>query len=492
MSLGVHTNINSLSAQRSLAGTQKLMETAMERLSTGQRINSAGDDAAGLAMASRLSTQVKGLDMAVKNARDGQSMVQALESGLQEIDDILQRMKELAVQSANGTLRSTDRTYIGDEATALIAEIDRIQTDTKFNGIALFDGNLSTSLQVGANSGETISLTQASVASGSLGAFTISDGPSALDAAGTTIPANNVTTNEDLTITNTATSASGTTTAAAGDSAKATAVSVNALTATTGVEATAKTLASISFSAAATVDLEINGTGIVATAVTTNGYSGLVDAINNISGTTGVTAKVETGGTRVILTDADGDDITLVRTDSTASNMAVNALETDESQSAITDGTVHGASDATNNDSIRIQGHVVFTSSDDFTVASGGTATNGYVDSASNTATANALSSVDLSSITAASTAMATIDGAIEKIADMRSALGAIDNRLDHTQSNLLTVSEATSAARSKILDADYAKESAALAKAQVLMQAGTAMLAQANAEPHLVLQLLQ
>jgi flagellin len=226
-----------------------------------------------------------------------------------------------------------------------------------------------------------------------------------------------------------------------------------------------------------------------AIAVTTSSYAALVSAINSISGTTGVTAELAGSGTQFYITDADGDDITLVRTDTATGSLAVQTVEDDGTTTVNTAATVQVAN---SNDSLRIQGMVAFSGADSFTVASAGTPTNGYVSAASVTASQNAISSLDLTTIAKAGVALTTISGAIEKIADMRADLGAVDNRLDHTQSSLLNISEATSAAKSKITDADFATESANLSKAQVLQQAGTAMLAQANASPQMVLQLIQ
>ena len=494
MALGILTNVSALAAQRSLADSQKLMDTAMERLSSGQRINSASDDAAGLATSMRMESQIRGLDMAVKNTVDGQAMVQTIEGALSEVDAMLQRMRELAVQSANGTLRVTDRNYIEAEKDALVAEIDRIQANTTFNGVKVFDGLLNTSFQVGADSAQSISMTQGSIASSVLGAHRIAEGPQSLTAAGATVPVTTVTANEDLTITNTVTNASATTAATAGDTAKATATAVNALTSTTGVVAEAKTRAVLSFSHNETVNLTIGSssgataaTGAIA--VTTSSYAALVSAINSISGTTGVTAELAGSGTQFYLNDADGDDITLIRTDTATGSMAVQTVEDDGTTTVNTAATLQLAN---SNDALRIQGMVAFSGADSFTVASAGTPTNGYVSGASVASSQNAISSLDLTTIDKSNVALTTISGAIEKIAAMRADLGAVDNRLDHTQSSLLNISEATSAAKSKITDADFATESANLSKAQVLQQAGTAMLAQANASPQMVLQLIQ
>ena len=161
MALGVVTNVSSLAAQRSLAETSKVMEQAMERLSSGKRINSAGDDASGLATASRMEAQIRGINQAVRNANDGQSMVQAVESAMGEVGDILQRLRTIAVQAASDTSSTTDRTYLNEEKTALLAEINRIASKSQFNGKNILDGTLAASIQVGSKANDTVDLTVA-------------------------------------------------------------------------------------------------------------------------------------------------------------------------------------------------------------------------------------------------------------------------------------------------------------------------------------------
>ncbi len=500
MSLGILTNVSGLAAQRSLSEANRMMETSMERLTTGKRVNSAADDAAGLATASRMEAQIRSLDMAAKNAVDGQAMVQTIESSLSEVDSILQRMRELAVQSANGTLSVQDRLYIEAEKDALVAEVDRIQSNVEFNGVKLFDGNLSTSIQVGKDTGDTIALTQASIASSGLGGHQVDTGPSGLLAVGASVPTNSNATDNDITITNNVTGATAVTTAAAADSAKQTAAKVNALAGTTGVTATA-TNVNIIKTTETSANMTLTITGGVGSAdtgsfaVSSASFGAMVDAVNNVSGSTGVTAALATGGTGLILTELDGDDIQLVRTDSNDKELDFDSLNSDGTElggSGTTgDLVLHQDADV-GGDSARLVGRILFTSSDSFSLADTGTATDGYLGASSADSAINAISSIDLATVAGSSSALAAIDGAIEKVADMRADLGAVDNRLTHTHQTLLVQSEATSAARSKIVDADYAVESANLAKAQVLMQAGTAMLAQANASPQMVLQLLQ
>jgi flagellin len=271
MSIVVNTNIGSLNAQRSLAESSRELSVAMERLSSGKKINSAADDAAGFAIAERMTAQVRGLNMATKNANDGLAMLATIENATNDVTDMLQRIRELAVQAANDTNGTQDRTYLQTEVDSLVAEIDRVSSDTVYNDSVVLDGNLSGSLQVGTASGQTIAF-----------------------------------------------------------------------------------------------------------------------AITSIDTTT----------------------------------LGVNAL--------------------------------------------------------------------DLSDATNAATALTAIDTAIETVAGTRAGYGALANRLEYTVSNLMNVAEFTTAARSRIEDADFAAESARLAKAQVLQQTGTAMLAQANASSQLAIQLIR
>ena len=271
MSIVVNTNIGSLNAQRSLAESSRELSTAMERLSSGKKINSAADDAAGFAIAERMTAQVRGLNMATKNANDGLAMLSTIENATNDVTDMLQRIRELAVQAANDTNGTSDRTYLQTEVDSLVAEINRVSTDTVYNDTVVLDGNLAGSIQVGTDAGQTIDF-----------------------------------------------------------------------------------------------------------------------AIDSIDATT----------------------------------LGVDAL--------------------------------------------------------------------DLSDATNAATALTAIDTAIEQVAGNRAGYGALANRLEYTVSNLMNVAEFTTAARSRIEDADFAAESARLAKAQVLQQTGTAMLAQANASSQLAIQLIR
>ena len=482
MALGIVTNVSSMAATRALHDASKQLEVSMERLSTGKKINSAGDDAAGLAIAQRMEAQVRGLDTAVKNANDGMAMTKSIEGALQEVSSMLQRMRELAVQSSNGTNTGADRVALNDEMAALKAEIQRIADTTTYNGNKVLDGTFNSSLQVGTKAQETVAVAVDSIATSSLGAY-VASGQAQQDpiAAATAAGVNEVTTAEVVTIIGNGVSKSFT--PSAQDSAKTVAAAINVETGNTGVTATAKTLAKIVVTGSGSHNFTINGTATGAATMGATTVTSMVDAINDISGTTGVVATAS-GNTAIILTDADGDDITFENG---------TALTTISVHSMDQDGTTSGGSvtlqAANSNDATRVMGSIQLSSSSNFTVDNEGTVALGYV---SETVAISGIDSATLSTATAATNALAIIDGAIEKVASMRSGLGAIDNRLLHSVSNLMAVSDNTSAAKSLLEDADYSAESANLAKAQVLMQAGTAMLAQANASPQLVLQLIQ
>ena len=310
MAMVINTNTASINAQRSLASSQSELQLAMERLSSGKRINSASDDAAGFAIAERMTAQIRGLNMAAKNAQDGLAMLATAENATNDVTDMLQRIRELAVQGANDTNSAKDREYLQDEVDALLTEINRVSTQTRYNNLILLDGQRTGTIQVGTEASQTV-------------AFDIK-----------------------------------------------------------------------------TIDTD---------------YLGLTGGV-----TTG-----ETGSE----TTTDG---------------------------AVTNGTGENAG------------------------------------TINNLGDANSVTKIDLSSAANAAEALEKITIAIEKVATDRAGYGALQNRLEYTVSNLMNVSEYTQAARSRIQDADFAVESARLAKAQVLQQSGTAMLAQANASSQLALQLVK
>jgi flagellin len=706
MALSINTNISSLTAQRAIADSKNDLETAMERLATGSKINSASDDAAGLAMTQRMTAQIQGLNMAIKNSNDGIAMTKSIEGAIAEVSDMLQRMRELSIQAANGTNSASDRTFLQDEVNLLIQEVTRVSANTRYNGSLILDGTfINKQLQVGIEEGEHITFSVDSVAANQIGAHTLIGNGKNPETPEASAPANPVSTDEDVEIFGYL--GTKTVEASTEDSAKEVATKVNLETHATGVKAYAKTYAALSSGdpTARTYNLKVNGFQTGNFIISSTDVGDAVDAINRISGASGVTAKVESN--KVILFDADGDDITIENTkvgtefvdlvveklgedglvtnvigqpvrlgegatatntqatftqihgtlanyasathtltdgtttlsitlgagtpttadlvsafrsatgyDSFKFDVSANSttgftftarepgvIQTAEqpvltAAAAVTDeGTLTAGTTGVAADSTRISGTLKFVSSHSFSVEQagatkavfsqdGGTlakyasnshtlsdgvttltfaadasptsaelqtaiqAAAGYADfkfdvtvtgtpkatytftakepgairsadqpvlapeatvddaaaistttagdalgyfaPGSQTASLVDLTQVKISTEAGASDAISIIDAALDKVAQMRSDLGAIENRMDHTISNLMNIAEKTADSRSRLEDADFALESARLAKNQVLQQAGTSMLSQANQMSQLVMELLR
>ncbi|MCF8088695.1 MAG: flagellin [Desulfotignum sp.] len=490
MAISINSNIASLNAQRNLNNTSNVLNNSMKRLSSGLRINSAKDDAAGLSIANRMSSQVRGLNQAARNANDGISMAQVAEGAMQEVSNNLQRIRELAVQASSDSNSATDRAALNDEVTQLVAEISRVAENTSFNGTNLLDGSFgSKNIQVGANSGETIEVSMVNVKADSLGVGSASSYSATVSGAVVTGDGLGA---GDLTINGYQISASsddGVSTAKASGSAIAMANAINARTGDTGVTASVE-VATVEGSAIASGknaitanDILINGVDIGAIDASTTSASidrgaDVAAAINAVSDQTGVTATFDTSDGSVDLTSIDGRNITITYASGMTSN--VTGLKYGGASSGVQ--TVYSS--------------VNLSSSSQNGITIGGDSqgnaglTDGYT---SATATAGAgVSSLDLTTQAGASSAIATVDAALASIDSARGDLGAIQNRFESTIANLQNVSENVSAARSRIMDADFAAETAAMTKAQVMQQAGTAMLAQANQLPQIALSLLQ
>ena len=383
MALTINTNVSSLNAQRNLNSSSMDLATSLQRLSSGLRINSAKDDAAGLAISERMTTQIRGMNVAMRNANDGVSLAQTAEGSLDSVSSALQRIRELAVQSANATNSSSDRAALDAEAQQLKSEIDRVATQTNFNGVKLLDGSFTNqTFQVGANSGETISVNS---------------------------------------IVNAQSTALGTTTSAA----------------VTGIAATgfANALAAGDITIDDASGTAINVGAVAADTSATTRAGSLRDAINAISDQTGVYATNDTATTLTL----------------TSSNAITIAF-----------------------------------------AGAGSTANTGLTAATTATATTTGFSTLDLSNVAGANTAIGTMDAALTAVNTARADLGAIQTRFESVVSNLAINSENTSAARGRIRDADFAAETAALTRNQILQQAGTAMLSQANQVPQNVLSLLR
>jgi len=475
MALGINTNVASLSAQNQLNSSQKMNDQALERLSSGLRINSAKDDAAGLAISTRFQSQISGLGVAQRNANDGISLAQTAEGALDEITNNLQRIRDLSVQSANATNSASDRAALQAEVDQLVEEVDRVATQTTFNGTKLLDGSFSAKdFQVGANAGEKISVDSiVNARSSSLGGYTgvISNDLAITNGAATDLKVQ-VGSDAEINLGSVATDAR--------DIADALNNSnVAGLTASADVNRVAGDTASaatVTAANAGTVTLTINGTAVEVEAGTDNGANtkAAQDAINSVSSQTGV--RAENDGGKLALVAEDGRNITLAfaDTDSTGANEQSFGLAT----AATTTSTVDVNFKATDSDqggNLKISG-AGLTAGVDTGIKQVGTALN----------------ALDIGSAAGAEQALSSIDGALEAINSARADLGAVQNRFESTINNLATSVENLSASNSRIVDADFAAETAKLSKSQVLQQAGISVLAQANARPQQVLSLLQ
>jgi flagellin len=513
MALVINTNTMSLNAQRNLSSSASQLATSLQRLSSGLRINSAKDDAAGLAISERFTTQIRGLTQAARNANDGISLAQTTEGALAEIASNLQRVRELAVQAANSTNSASDRSALDQEVQQRLSEIERISVQTSFNGQKVLDGTFGTAqFQVGANVGETISIgLSTSMRTVSIGRTADYVGGAAYSAAsavgqqGTAVDTSALASG-DVTIAIGSGQAiavgSSVAGAAAGQSAASAYAKAQALNAAgvSGLTATADTTVQLNLgttAVAATVtdyDLSINGVAIYSSYNATTGGAitadQLVSAINTNSSTTGVTASYDSANTRITLSASDGRDVAITQNNTTTASQALGAAEgTNNSANtgsmAVADNT--GATPVTQT----YRGSIRLTAADAITVGGGTPARIGA--SAASFALGNsALNSASVTTVANANTAITRADAALTAVSNLRSTLGAIQGRFESTITNLQTTTENLTASRSRILDADFAAETANMTKAQILQQAGTAILAQANSVPQNLLSLLR
>lgn len=477
MALGINTNVASLNAQNQLSKSQGLNDQALQRLSSGLRINSAKDDAAGLAISSRFSAQISGLNVAQRNANDAISLAQTAEGALDEIGTIAQRIRDLAVQSANDTNSASDRAALNEEVQQLIQEADRISQTTQFNNQNILNGSLSSlNFQVGANAGQTISVSGVDARATSLGRTSLE---SATD-FGSAINLDALANGDSLTVNGVdfvfQSDGSGDF-----DSIGGLVDAINGAdfgnSATVKANQLAETSANLGdFSTAGTTgaaDIEINGITIALNDGTDNfSVSAAIDAINAKSIATGVTASTN-----------DSDEIIL--TDTSGRGIEVTGAAGDFGGGDFSAGVTFEAGLE-----LSVQGG----DSENLTISSSvGTILGSDKLGLDTTNTVSrSLDNISVATRQDASDAIRTIDGVIDQINGIRGELGAVQNRFESTINNLGTAVENLSASNSRILDADFAAETANLAKSQVLQQAGISVLAQANARPQQVLSLLQ
>jgi flagellin len=527
----INTNVASLNAQNNLANSQGGLSQSLERLSSGLRINTAADDAAGLAISTRMSSQINGLTQAAQNANDGISLAQTAGGALSSVGANLQTLRQLAVESANATNTSSDRSALNAEAQQLVDEIQNTATTTQFNGQNLLDGSFTAQqFQTGANANQTISVSVSGATTQTLGNY---GGASATTVAttawtvGTSVIINGVTIGASN-----ATSSPG----VSAGSGYAKAAAINAQTSLTGVTATALTTTDSSQgavtgtatavttatanSSTASGELWINGVavGSISASNTELGQiQNAANAINAVSAQSGVTAQADATTGKLVLNAADGRDIQIA-TSGTATGGTSGGAAAASAAAAVLSATgltadVFTAAGGVGGTGILANGNLD-TSSTGVTYATQtglftgaltlnssksinftDTATTGGLADAGLTgysSTLSSLANLDITSVTGSNAAINIIDAAINQINSQQADLGAIQNRFTSTIGNLDTASTNLSAARSRIQDTDYASETANLAHYQILQQAGTAMLAQANSLPNSILTLLR
>jgi len=478
----INTNVASLNSQRNLSTSQASLNTSIQRLSSGLRINSAKDDAAGLAISDRMNSQIKGMTQATRNANDGVSMAQTAEGALSSSGDILQRVRELAVQSSNSSNSASDRKALQTEVTQLTSELNRIANTTEFNGQKLMDGSMGTAnFQVGANAGQLISMSGAN--------FTTSTyGNNRVDLSSKQAAATDTTATGGALVLN-GSDGTKTVTVGAGDSAKKTVAQINQVSGDTGVTATAKTESLLKAEKEQSYTMELVSDNAEKVTVSfsigkdtdANGYASAVSAFNAQSAKTGVTASYDATNGGLKLTNSEGNDIKLTNTSTgTGSTASLGTYGVDgealadPQAMAITTGTAIA------------KGRITMDSDKSFSV----TDASGF-----GLAGASALKSVadlDISTFDGAQAAIKTADAALKAVNGQRAEYGALQSRFESAISNLASTTENLSASRSRIVDTDFAAETAKMTRGQILQQAGTSMLAQANSLPNGVLSLLR
>jgi flagellin len=547
MGMFINTNVASLNSQRNLGKSVTSLETSMQRLSSGLRINSAKDDAAGLQISNRLTSQINGLNVAVRNANDGISMAQTAEGALQESTNILQRMRDLAIQAANGTFSDSDRAAIQQEISQLQSELDRIAETSTFGSRKLLDGSFGTeSFQVGASAFETVSVAinsfyaedmgaqtlalQKSAFNGGAGGAAVSNsGNAAIGLGGIGLCQAAGSINSYLGPAGTANAAVeigiigglGSATASVTGTASAYELqrAIQQVAPQTGVDADARTIVGLNFDLATytggglsngtTVTFELRGRNadttvqaptIKATIENTEDLSAIANAINAQSGETGVSASINSSGDLIMVSER-GDtielnNISLSGGDTTALAISARTYEyegdtTDTAQvvSGITMVPASLTTLSTTTTEIAFVGVIRTTSNDNYTLSATAAINQGAT--GQQQSSLSSVEDLDVGTAIGAQQAIDVVDGAISYIDAQRASLGAVQNRLQSTIANLANVSENAAGSRSRIRDTDFAIETAELTKNQILQQAGTSILAQANQLPQAALSLL-
>jgi len=493
MGLFINTNLKSINAMRQLDTSTRALSRSFERLSSGLRINSARDDSAGLSISTRFTAQIKGFNQAIRNSNDGISLAQTAEGALNETTNILQRIRELSVQSANDTNNSADRAALQAEVGQLVSELDRIANTANFNGSHILNGDfINKHLQVGANAGEQLTFSLGGAKTDQLARQARYEAESFVSvsalggASGLTISS----VSGSFSIRETVKVDDALSTTLHSSSAIAKAAAINDSFASTGVRAlvgpTVLTGSSLSGVFDTTLDeqnyLTINEQKISGFQVESNDASGaLVDAINSVYDKTGVTANINARGV-LVLTAEDGRNIDLSFSDPfSAINLGFDTAG----------GVVEAATISVGGDRFVATGKITLQSNELFEVY-GDSAVIGFANAGIyGVNSEHSVSTINVSSKEGAVKALDVVDLALEHVSFQRAQLGALQSKLESTISNLSTTSENLSASRSRILDADFATETAALSRNQIIQQAGVSILSQANQSSQIVLSLL-
>jgi flagellin len=519
VSISIRTNINAVNTARQLGSAQEKVDLTMQKLSTGLRVNKAADDAAGLAISEKLKAQINGLNQAARNAKDAISLVQTAEGALGELGNMLQRMRTLALQAVNDVNTVGERASIQKEVSQLQTEITRLSQAAEFNGQKLLDGSFqSRRFQVGANTGQEITLSMGGVDATRLGMNRITSNVGAgtmseaepVTAAGTTT-ANNL---AAQTLTVTGSTGNATVAVTAGQSARAVAEAVNLQSSATAVTARAETALRFTLAASATpvnVSFTLAGDKLGAQTTVANiteratistqvesssDLTALAQAINDQTAKTGIQARIGDTKSELIIIADDGRDIVIsgftgsngAQVNATIQGLGANTTETTPGVAYVNSGgalTLNGNS----TEATRVGGFLKFDSASSSSVVT--TAGGTLLTATTTNSTLFDIANINVSDVDGASGAISLLDGAIQQVNDLRATLGATQNRLQSTIANLESTSENLQFSNARIRDADVAMESSELARAQVLMQAGISVLSQANQQPQMALKLL-
>ena len=519
---GINTSMGTSASMKSLLKTEREMLSAMERISSGKRINNAGDDAAGAAISDRMSATIRALDMSIRNAADVLSMAQVAEGALDEHSAALQRIRELSIQAATDILNSEQRVYLQTEVNQLLSEMDRVSRDTTFNEIAVLDGTFADRrFQIGSHEREKAVISVANMRNDMLGAYQASTEHT----AGETNLASNVTAGaskagiaskvadaDNFNITGLLGTA--TIDVLAGHTAKDIVELTNDKFDNTGVSATATTTVKLQVTSSAisgtgkVVSMNIYGKNSTAQSITaqigigssvaTSDLTDLRDQFNAYSSTTGISAQLSADKASLMLVQDEGLDIVIENVDFADVTTNVNttkfvATSFDQAQAVAGSAIdIHDSSYSTAaTDSFRASGIVNFHSSQSFSIVPAN-ANGGVFESSAIASSLNKISTINVTTMAGAVDALKVVDRALDRIHMERAKFGALMSRMNVVIDNLTTISQSQRASKSRILDADFAKESSRLAKSQILQQSAMNMIAQASRTMQNVLVLFQ